>query len=112
MFWFRSVERAGWAAPTGRAAAGRRVFWSPRKGRQEKAHETYFQRTADFRPGEDLRADQVPRRPRKGETRLRPRHVRVTSQGKRNFTKFRFGKKFKKIITRQMNYTKKLRDRY
>ena len=49
---------------------------------QEEAHAADLLRPADLRPREDLRADQIPGGARAGETGLRPRDDRVTSQGR------------------------------
>ena len=51
------------------------------QGRTEEAHPTDVLRSTDLRSGEDIRADEVPRRPREGATSVRARHVRKSGQG-------------------------------
>ena len=76
-----SVTAAGLPAAGDERGGRRRLRRRPR-ARQEEAHEADLQRPADIRPREDVRADQVPSGSREGQARLRPRHVRVPSQGK------------------------------
>jgi len=53
-----------------------------REGRQEEAHEAHVQRATDLRAREDFRADQVPGGSGTGETGVRTRHDRISSEGK------------------------------
>lgn len=69
LFVFARYSVAEHAAP----AAG--------QGRQEEAHASDVQRSADFRPGENVRADQVLGGTGARQAGVRPRHDRVTSEG-------------------------------
>lgn len=51
------------------------------QGRQEEAHPSDVQRSADFCPGENVRADQILGGTGARQAGVRPRHDRVTSEG-------------------------------
>ena len=52
-----------------------------RQGREEEAHPAHLLRPADLRAGEDVRADEVPGGAGARQAGLRPRHVRISSEG-------------------------------
>ena len=52
-----------------------------RQGWEEEAHPAHLLRPADLRAGEDVRADEVPGGAGARQAGLRPRHVRISSEG-------------------------------